>query len=119
MSLLPLGFMKVQQKTPKVPELQCVSKSTDKTLSTTTKSSADDILKLPQIKSSAKQISSLTSSAQLLTDSPFLSKLNKRKVVKEKKSKATKSKKSGTSKVYASTGKTRRPEQEAGSIKRY
>ena len=43
-----------------------------------TTSSVDDILKLPEAKSSVKLTSSLTSTAQCLTDSPFLDKLKER-----------------------------------------
>jgi len=48
-----------------------------------TGSSVHDILKLPEAKSSVKQTSSLTSTAQCLTDSPFLNKMKKKKAMRE------------------------------------
>ena len=67
--------------------------------------SVDGILKLPMAKPPMKQTSSLTSTAQCLTDTPFLDKLKERKAMREKKektkaaSKVTKPKKTGTTKV--------------------
>ena len=67
-----------------------------------TASSVDDILKLPEAKSSVKLMTSLTSTAQCLTDSPFLDKLKERNAMREKSignKKRKKTRKAGAGKV--------------------
>ena len=79
--------------------------SIDTSSNAATVSSVDEILKLPMAKPPMKQTSSLTSTVQCLTDSPFLDKLKERKAMREKKektkaaSKVTKPKKTGTTEV--------------------
>ena len=64
-----------------------VESNSDDTRSTTTVSSIDDILKLPKSKTHSKKTTSLTHLAQDVTSSPFLAKLQEKKMIREKKEK--------------------------------